>query len=122
VSRVSYRRGWEAIPAAPPTHPTEEDHMQGALTEAAAVGDAIARSDPKPGHYQDVLTLAWELSDALSRAVRAMNRGQTPLGTAHIQAELNRRIALLVDLSGLLYAADAGDRVALGVLAARLDA
>jgi len=90
------------------------------MTEAAAVEDALARIDAKPAHYEDVLTLAWELSKALKRAVRAMTEGRAQVETSHIQAELNRRVALLVDLSGLLYAAEAGDRVAVGVLNARL--
>ena len=49
--------------------------MQGALIEAAAVDDAIARADLEPGHYEDVLTLAWELSEALRRALRMLRGG-----------------------------------------------
>jgi len=95
--------------------------MDRALTEVAAVKEAIARADVHPDHYGDVLAIDWNLHQAMRRALLRLNRhGASEGETGNIRAELNRRVALLADLSGLLHAAEQGDRVALGVLRARL--
>lgn len=95
--------------------------MDRARTENAAVEEAIAQADVDPDYYGDVLPLDWQLHKAMRRTLLSLHHsGATEGATGSIRAELNRRVALLADLGELLYAAERGDRVALGVVRGRL--